>query len=761
VLHVGPALVALLATALLWGVWLGFAAGPAFAHGGHPDPEGPSGYYVTFVARWCPEYTDIYANHARNDIVESLENLGEDTQYDDTGELINPAKEDQGTQELVPTGVCHTIPEQFGLPVGQPGWVFTLGRGYVSRAVTGAWGSLSKVTDPFSPQAYRTTEITTQYATVLRQPNGRPDSRGGLLFGAVTVELTNEERDQASSPDQLWAQGGTPADPVLASVFGTTDDPTYGFGTLRCATDNLNGDNVEYIFFPEGVKHVFCYAYYVKPAPPPGLITIAKKVTDAPSAVTPAFQFTGNLSFDPNGFQLSNGGSTTFYRAGGTSWSVTEQPVADYTLDSISCVDAAGAPASNVDVNGPEVTIHLGAGDHITCTYTNRYTPPPGSLAISKVTRGGIGTFPFTVSGGGHVYHASATTTYENVPAAATPDLGMLAPNTYTISESIPSVPGGRWRLVNVICDGTTFSTQPVTVTVTSGAQVSCQFTNVFIPRGSISLAKITEGATGTVAFLVEPVSGNAQYLQTATTTSQGVAANAVPNTPADATDRLRLGSYRIVEQGPPSTPSGGWTLMSVTCAGVLLPFSQGATVVTLTSAQPSVRCVYTDSFTATPEVEPGPEPPEPLPPESGVTPGPSPDEPGLTWTDLAVKKTASPPVAVVGDLVTYHITVTNHGPNDATRVVLADKPGGAADVVSARTDVGTCRTGVPIICLLGTLKSGEEVHVTVQLRPDAQTDAFTNRAVVGTSTYDPTLANNVAHATVRVLAPPPAVGLG
>jgi hypothetical protein len=38
-------------------------------------------------------------------------------------------------------------------------------------------------------------------------------------------------------------------------------------GALRCATDNVNGDNVEYIRFPDNVEHVYCFAYYVQPPP--------------------------------------------------------------------------------------------------------------------------------------------------------------------------------------------------------------------------------------------------------------------------------------------------------------------------------------------------------------------------------------------------------------------------------------------------------------------------------------------------------------
>ena len=200
----------------------------------------------------------------------------------------------------------------------------------------------------------------------------------------------------------------------------------------------------------------------------------------------------------------------------------------------------------------------------MTCVYTNRYIPPPGGLTISKVTRGGVGTFSYSVTGDGRMHHVSATTTEENVPVDATPALTSLAPGNYVILESTPTATGGTWRMRSATCNGVRRAAgRPVDVTIHSGEQVTCTFTNVFIPRGSISMAKITEGATGTVNFQIEPVSGTpAQFLQTATTTTQGVPADAVPNTPADATDSLRLGSYRIIEQVPSSTPADGWTLV-------------------------------------------------------------------------------------------------------------------------------------------------------------------------------------------------------
>ena len=56
-------------------------AAPASAQ----QPPGPDGqgtdYFVTIAARQCPTYEDITANRARNNIQESLKDLGPDTPY--------------------------------------------------------------------------------------------------------------------------------------------------------------------------------------------------------------------------------------------------------------------------------------------------------------------------------------------------------------------------------------------------------------------------------------------------------------------------------------------------------------------------------------------------------------------------------------------------------------------------------------------------------------------------------------------------------
>ena len=247
---------------------------------------------------------------------------------------------------------------------------------------------------------------------------------------------------------------------------------------------------------------------------------------------------------------------------------------------------------------------------------------------------------------------------------------------------------------MQVRCNGAGRSTaRPVEIDIPSGGAVACTFINAFVAKGSISLAKITEGGTGTASFLVFPVHGSAaQYLQSATTTTPGVAAGAVPDSAADATDHLPLGAYWIVEQPPAGGPAGGWALTAVNCDGLLVPFAQGAAEVELTHAHPSVHCVYTDTFSATPPPPPPPVNPPPVaPPPAPVFPV-VPGQPAYQLSDLVVTKHASASIVTRGDVVGYRITVKNLGPNPAQRVVLGDQPLGHAPIVSVHPSAGHCQ---------------------------------------------------------------------
>jgi hypothetical protein len=141
---------------------------------------------LTIAARVCPSYTDVTANINRNNIQESLKDLGADTLYTD-GKPIDPDVEAQGQPNCEPL----------------VGWRFTLGTGYQSRAVSGAWRSLSIVTGAFS------TSIVTQQSIPLLNYEGQ--TTGRQIEGATTIELDQHQADIAATPKSLWIQGGTPS----------------------------------------------------------------------------------------------------------------------------------------------------------------------------------------------------------------------------------------------------------------------------------------------------------------------------------------------------------------------------------------------------------------------------------------------------------------------------------------------------------------------------------------------------------------------
>ncbi len=697
-----------------------------------------SGYYVTFVARKCAAYTDIFANKARNDIQESLKDLGPDSPYNQTGSLVTPAVEEQPPQDR-----CKPLPD----------WEFTLGRGYESRAVTGPWGSLSKVTEPFGGHAIITKESTQLYDQY-HQP-----IKGATIAGATTVELTDEERKQASTQNQLWAQGGTPDDPVLATRY---PGPEFGFGALRCGTDAVNGDNVEYLFFPTGVTHLYCYALYVVPPPTSGTITIEKKVAGAPAGEDPAFNFNGSISFDPSGFRLTDGQSMDFYRAGGQAWDVTEGAVDNYKLTSIDCearTDDGDPGSSTWKTTRSTLAIHLVSGEHVKCVFTNSYVPPVGGLTINKITHGGIARFTYTVEpvDGGTSHTVSALTRHQGVPETAQPELTDLKPGKYTVAEHVPRSAAGRWITVKLICDGVRHDPRkPVRVTVVSGGRTTCSFVNAFIPAGSIRISKITQGAIGAVLFVISRRTGvPQQYLQHAVTLHEEVPARAVPLDAGDATDHIPLGRYIVGEQAPPIEDPSNWTLLSVECNGQFVPFDRGSIAVTLTPSHPHADCTFTNLFTRQPVPPEPPVPPTPpTPPTPPPGPGPSPT-PSYPVSNISVRKIALESLVVEGQPVNYRIDVHNGGPDSASNVVLIDKPHSKARVVSAKPSAGTCRIGAAVICRLGNIEPRHTVTVMVTMVPETAISPFVNTAVAGGATAESSLANNSGTARTNVIRGP------
>jgi hypothetical protein len=698
------------------------------------DGQGTQQRYVTIGARSCPSYADITANRARNNIMESLQDLGVDTPYGVNGVplLVDPVLEASVQPDCTPIA----------------NWRFTLGTGIQGRAVSGVWGLLSKVTGEFADPG-----ITTEASVPLRDGAGDPIP-GATIGGATTIRLTDQQRDLSASPSKLWIQGGTPTLPI-------TDPVTYGFGALRCATDNLNGDNVEWISYAPDTVHVFCFAYYVKPAPTSGTIRIVKEVSLPPDSFPQRVRFTGDLSYNPGGeffLTASNGnpGSQSFIRAAGRTWTVTEESTGPLgRLDSLVCVSAKGSSMSATDIPTRTAAITLGAGDTVTCTYANTFRPPPSGLTLRKVSNGAVGTFGFDVrSDVDAVPDAAATTREDGIAAIVEPadTIGFLREDTYEVTEDPPADVGGTWRLARVNCvPGGLSPIDAWRTEITVARGTACTFFNTFRHAGAITLRKVTLRGTATTRFQVRAESGarRPEYEQIATTTSEAESVRAT----GDDLEGIPIGAYSIQETiGGPNR----WEVASVLCDGRPVPAVGGRIVVELTDGNPAKDCAFVNRRIppVTPPDPPAPPvgppgPPVEVPPAGGIAG----EEVAGPVANLVVRKRVQPRRVLLGGDVRYLITVVNRGPDPSRDVTLSEPgvtPHGGA--LALRTEDGSCRNRPPRYCRFGTLAPGERATLRVRVRTE-QTGRFVNRVAVNSSTAQRSLLGKRARARVRVLA--------
>ena len=695
-----------------------------------PAAYAQQGRLVTIAARSCPAYTDITANRARNDIMESLKNLGRDTPYGQDGRplLVDPKTEAEFQK------ACSPISN----------WQFTLGTGYRTRAIDGVWGSLSIVTKPFD------TSIVTKDSVPLLEASGEPS--GETIAGATTITLTDDQSKLAADQSKLWIQGGTPTQPI-------TDPVTYGFGALRCATDNLNGDNVEWISYPVTDAHVFCFAYYVKPAPTSGTIVVRKEVSGPGSDKPQTFKYSGNISFTGNNeFFLTakndDPAEQLFIRAVGSKWTFREHPQALATLTSLECGSAKDTSISTTDVRTGAASVVLAAGDTVTCTYKNTLRRPPGGLVIRKITQGGIGSFGFAIEGDRGTANGRATTTEPNLAAVAEPstEIADLPAGDYRVTEDPPANRGGTWSLESVNCLGALRerSEWSAAITIPDSDGATCTFTNQFTPAGQITLNKTTLGGTGTTRFQVRPQFGEnrPEREQLATTTEPGAPARAT----GDKLSELPIGRYTIQE-----TTSGPdrWEVGGVSCNGVAVSAITGLIEITLTAEEPEVDCEFINQ-----RVPDAPVPtPEPQPP---VPPGPPEIVPQTTGggdqayglANLIITKRAVPRRVRLGGLIRFTIDVVNRGPDPAENVTVLDtgsaRPRGRLPL---RPEGGTCRRRPPRYCRFGTLAPGERARLRVTIRTQ-RTGRFVNTVAVNSSTPQSSRRGKRARARIVILAP-------
>jgi len=114
---------------------------------------------------------------------------------------------------------------------------------------------------------------------------------------------------------------------------------------------------------------------------------------------------------------------------------------------------------------------------------------------------------------------------------------------------------------------------------------------------------------------------------------------------------------------------------------------------------------------------------------------------------NLTIIKSASPNPLPLGQNLTYLITVTNHGPDPATNIILTDTLPVNVDFIS--TSTGVFRFPNLVICNLGILTPDNSVTITIIVKPK-KVGIVTNTATVTSKQSPPVTAT-----TTTTITPP------
>jgi uncharacterized repeat protein (TIGR01451 family) len=118
---------------------------------------------------------------------------------------------------------------------------------------------------------------------------------------------------------------------------------------------------------------------------------------------------------------------------------------------------------------------------------------------------------------------------------------------------------------------------------------------------------------------------------------------------------------------------------------------------------------------------------------------------------NLSITKTDSPDPILVGQNLTYTITVTNNGPSSATGVSMTDTLPGGVNFVSVTPGSPTCTQASGIVsCNLGTLANGATSTVTIVVTPTVA-GTINNTASVTSGVADPVSGNDSATTSTTV----------
>jgi uncharacterized repeat protein (TIGR01451 family) len=454
-----------------------------------------------------------------------------------------------------------------------------------------------------------------------------------------------------------------------------------------------------------------------------------------------------------------------FVSAVGTGWTCTNTGNFSVTCTSPALVTGATAPTITVVVNAPPQATSLTNSASVSSTTAD---PNPANNS-SSVTTGVTGsadlsiakTGPATVVAGSNVSYSVVVTNVGPSDAA-----GLTVTDTLPAGVTFGSAAGTGWTCTHVgsasisctraaLASGT--SAPSIIIVVTAPAQASALSNTASVssttadPDPTNNTSSVPTAVTDSADLSIVKA-GPAHVDSGGAITYTLTVSNAGPSNAADLTvvDTLPAAVTLVSATGT------GWTCTAVTstvtCTNPALA-SGSSSVITVVATAPVGSTALLNTATVASAT------PDPTP-ENNTSSAPT---QVAGSADLSIVKTG-PATVVAGTSVTYAISVSNAGPDDAVSLVMVDTLPAGVTFVSAAGSGWTCAStgNVSVTCTRALLANGATApRISLVVGAPATAGPMVNRAAVESSTTDPTPLNNASSAPVVVLAAPSGGGGG
>jgi large repetitive protein len=536
-------------------------------------------------------------------------------------------------------------------------------------------------------------------------------------------------------------------DAVLGINDGTVSTAfTVGSGAADPSNPN-NSETEDTAYVTPDAELAITNADSPDPVSPGGTITYTQIVTNnGPNAANATVSqiLPGSVGFQslssPAGFSCTTpavGASGTItcnnpsFASGGTG---------TFTLV-VTVLASSGTVVDTVEVSSTlQDTIPANNSAQVTTTIL---APVIADLALTKATGAGSAapgstlSYTITLTNNGPDAAANVVVT-DNLPAellfqsistpagfsCTTPAIGA----TGTITCTAATMASGTTVTFTLVVEVTGNAVGPINNN--AGATSSTQDNNPGNSSGGAT--PVTIGGSGTADLAITKTTPTTTAAPGSTVVYTISTTNNGPNTATNVvvTDTLPA-SLRFQSIAPAATftcttPAVG-SSGTITCTGGPLANGATATFTLTTTIAPGATGSITNTASA------GSNASDPNGSNSDAT------TPGIAVAsaDLSIAKTTAATQAPTGSTITYTITVTNHGPDAATGVVVTDNLPSGLQFVSATPSQGSCSGTDPFTCNLGGLANGSSATITLQALVTATGGTIANTASVIATTDD------------------------